>query len=116
TQEFVPVYFPDNFVVTMPTGKLTLNRSDAIYEKTITPVERGALRRGWVMFQLPLAMTNLILESITAEKGDRGAVKIKIQDINGKNYLCAFEKGKPNPSLYLPGSVPFELSQNKPMP
>jgi hypothetical protein len=102
----IPTFIPDGFTLHSTGGNVVakFNRNDAIYEKTIKPVERGGLVRGWLRFNLT---------GIPAERIRKAGTKISVsfEDVLKRQYtatrnITGEPSGKPT---YMPGAEqPFK--------
>jgi hypothetical protein len=101
-----PTFIPDGFTLIIESKKktVTFNRSDAIYEKTIKPIERGGLVRGWLRYTIQGINAYQIREPGTT-------ISISFEDILKHQYSADYVmKGGPGEKpMYFPGAEqPFK--------
>jgi len=94
------MYIPDGSYLKSPKGKViaTFHATDVLYEKAMTPIQKGSLTRGWLRFAI-----YGFHESENQEKDIHYTVHFS--DINGRRYAMDFvstEHSKELPDTYLP--------------
>ena len=95
-----PTFIPDGYTLTGEDGKTLakFTRNEAIYEKTITPIPKGALVRGWLRYHV----TN-IPDSVRHLSGL--IYTVHFTDITDKEYATTYTStGIKSEPTYLPGS------------
>jgi hypothetical protein len=106
---YMPTSIPDNFSVRNKDGiqMAKFKLSDTIYEKTVRPIERGGMARGWIRFILP----DLTRKQIS---GSKTIITVSFEDVERNKYEATMElKGQHSSKpMYLPGSEqPFKRFQ-----
>lgn len=109
-----PTHIPDEFSLYDGSGRTitTLHGRDAIYEKAMTPIERGRIIRGVLRY---------IVEGIPADRIRTPGNKLTVafDDFLGNSYAASYTyTGNKIPPMYLPGSgQPFgNLDEPPPKP
>lgn len=97
---------PNNTLIDIKTSEpLRLMASDAIYEKTLNPIPRGGLARGW----LRVSISGLSRMAIAkAMKGEGAKWSVSFEDYKGTVYSTSFTsvgEGIPKPLYYPDGSA-----------
>ena len=95
TAQNIPIIGPIHLM--FPNGQsIILRKNNAIYEKTMTPIPRGGLVRGWLMVSVPGTTPAAVTTA-----GTRWIVSFK--DYEGKTYEAQHEfTGIANPPQYYP--------------
>lgn len=98
----LPRKFPKTLRLHLPSGRVAeFHDSDALYEKTISPVQRGVPKRGWLRY---------VFEGITADNLRSAKWTVHFQDYIGTQYqaISTLSCDTNCEPMYFPGaSQPF---------
>lgn len=102
-----PSIIPDGLTINSKEGKMIarFNKSNRLEDKTMNPIQQGALVGGWLKFDLSGINANQLRE---AKKN------IYVQDINDNQYSLNIEFDQTNDfgTMYYPGSGDNPYSVN----
>jgi hypothetical protein len=77
---------------------VTVHKGDAMYEKTLKPIPRGGMERGWLHF----VFRGIPMGLLEGKKMTVGFV-----DVSGREYSVSHEgKSEPGEPMYYPGTEP----------
>lgn len=94
-----PTEIREGLALRDPDGKplAVFHKTDAIYEKTVKPIERGGMVRGWLLFTLEGIASREIRKPGTT-------ITVFFQDVLDTTYEASLKDGVIGPPMYLPGA------------